>query len=86
MIFMGFKKQADMSDRIIECYFYMDGDHEQEDGFVRPMCVKCHEEKFGYLGWHYKGPVGPWKYVCGKCDETILDGIEDDGQFEMIEQ
>jgi len=62
--------------RHIECYFWFDGDQESLETIVRPMCCKCHEEKFPWLGWPYKGPVGPWRYVCGKCGEVILEGTE----------
>jgi len=71
--------------RQIECYFWFDGDHETLEAVIRPMCLTCHADSYPWLGWYYKGEVGPWKYVCGKCNGIILDGIADEGQPEIIE-
>lgn len=62
-----------------ELYFYFEGDHEseQEDATIAPMCRECHDRDWGYLGFYYKGPLTPWKYVCRKCGTTIKDGIAD---------
>lgn len=75
-----------------ELFFYFEGDydpdaedHDPDDAVVTPMCVKCHKEDWGYLGWYYKGKLTPYKYVCGKCDCVIKDGIVDD-QIVIIEE
>lgn len=68
-----------------ELYFYFDGEQESDDTQIAPMCMKCHNGEFGYLGWYYKGKLTEYKYVCNKCHAVIKDGIEDDGQFETIE-
>ena len=65
-----------MNLRNIECYYWLDDYTEDVDGIIRPMCVKCHNEKFPWLGWHYSGPVGPWETICGKCGEVIMENIE----------
>ena len=68
-----------------ELYFYFDGDHEEEGGCIAPMCCKCHDESWGYLGWYYKGVLGPWRYTCEKCGSVIKDGTDPATEFETIE-
>jgi hypothetical protein len=62
-------RKENMEKETYELYFWFEG--EGDEAIIRPMCVKCHDEKFGYLGWRYDGVLGPWKYDCGKCGETI---------------
>ena len=58
-----------------ECYFFVD-DPEDEEAIIQIMCKSCQQEKFGYLGWYYKGELGPWEYTCAKCNKVIKEGME----------
>jgi len=60
----------------VDCFIFVekDEDTESEDGYIRFMCIDCHEKNYSKLGWFYKGSeqgYGPWKYSCCKCDEII---------------
>ena len=59
---------------IFECFFWLDG--EEGAQVIRPMCLRCHYEKFRDVGWYYHGPLGRWEYKCEKCGDTIKKADE----------
>lgn len=58
--------------KVYELYFFVE---KSDDGtsVISPMCVECHKEKYGYLGWHYKGELASCDYFCKKCNKVIKE-------------
>lgn len=66
--------------RIIKCYYYLEGDEENDDGVIRALCLNCHDKSFPLLGMAYEGFCGPWETKCGKCGTIILPKCESPDQ------
>lgn len=58
----------------VKCYFFVDGDQDDQDARVRPLCIQCHNQAFRDLGWFYEGACGNWEIKCSKCSGIIKQG------------
>lgn len=58
----------------VKCYFFLDGDQEEQDSKIKALCLTCHNEAFPSLGWFYEGACGYWEIKCGKCHSIIKQG------------
>lgn len=56
----------------IECYWFFDGQQNDEDAVAKPLCMNCHKQpNMLNLGWYYKGPCGEWDLQCVACGKNI---------------
>lgn len=58
----------------VKCYFFVDGDQDDQEAKVKALCLKCHDQSFQELGWFYEGVCGHWEVKCGKCSNVIKQG------------
>lgn len=61
-----------------DCYFYTT--KKEDELFVVPLCVECHDKSYPELGWFWLGSVrgyGPYLFRCDKCSKIIYEYKEE---------
>lgn len=58
----------------VKCYFFVDGEQDDQDACVKSMCMRCHDQAFKDVGWFYEGVCGSWEIKCSKCSSIIKHG------------
>lgn len=58
----------------VKCYFFVDGEQDDQNARVKSLCIQCHNQAFRDLGWFYEGVCGSWEIKCDKCSGIIKPG------------